>query len=414
MNALDKSQAIIQFDLNGNILSANKNFLGALGYANESEIKGRHHSMFVDPIYAQSAAYKAFWASLRAGHFQAGQYQRVGKNDKEVWIQATYNPVTDASGKPYKVIKFASDITQSVVKTRASFDKVQALIYFDMDGIISDANANFLSATGYSLAEIKGQHHKMFCDAAYVNSDSYREFWGALNRGELQAGEFLRYGKGGREIWLSASYTVRYDNGGKPYQVVKYASDITQDKQRTSDINQSINSVSTASQQLNSSIGEISGSLSVTKQAVDAVEGQSVTANASVQNLLSSADSMSDVVKIIHDISNQINLLALNAAIEAARAGDAGRGFAVVADEVKKLASKAGQSSEKIAGEISGIQHIVNDVASSLDQITHSLQEVVGTTATVAASVEQQSAVTNEISMNMVNIQDLVNVRKAA
>lgn len=123
---------------------------------------------------------------------------------------------------------------------------------------------------------------------------------------------------------------------------------------------------------------------------------------------------MSEVVKIIHDISNQINLLALNAAIEAARAGDAGRGFAVVADEVKKLASKAGQSSEKIAGEISGIQHTVSDVANALNLIMNSLQEVVGTTATVAASVEQQSAVTNEISMNMLNIQDLVNVRKAA
>lgn len=406
--ALDRSQAIIHFDTDGTIQWANRNFLSVLGYRLE-EIKGRHHSMFIDPAFAGSNDYKDFWAGLRVGRFQAGQYRRMGKGGREIWLQATYSPIQDASGKPYKVVKFASDITNSIVKTKEAFDRVQALIYFNMDGVIQDANANFLSYTGYALGDIVGQHHRIFCDRDYASSPHYVEFWAALNRGDIQTGEFQRFGKGGREIWLQASYTVKYDNDGKPCQVVKYANDITAQKQARVETNQAIGQISSATHELTSAIMDISKGISVAKDAAENVHDQSTAANAAMLRLLSSAQSMSTVLKSIQDISDQINLLALNAAIEAARAGDAGRGFAVVAEEVKRLASQARVSADKTSGEIDSIQKISDEVAAELEHIRHSVGSVTETTNTVAAAVEEQSAVTQQISGNMARINQLIN-----
>lgn len=408
MKALDTSQAVIHFDLNGHVLDANRNFLQTLGYNSLTDIKGRHHSMFVDPTYAQTSEYKQFWDHLRAGKFQAAQFKRVGRNNKEVWIQATYNPIIGNNGKPFKVVKFASDITNSVVKTKEAFDKVQALIYFGMDGIIQDANENFLRCTGYSLEEIRGQHHRIFCYPDYANSADYKRFWEALNRGDIQTGEFQRVGRGGRNIWLNASYTVRYDNDGKPCQVVKYANDITRKRQVQQETGDSINAVTAATAELTNSITEISRNMGITRDAARTVQGQSNTASSSVGEMVSSAKAMGEVLTLIQNISDQINLLALNAAIEAARAGDAGRGFAVVADEVKRLASQASSSTDKISGEIRGIQDIASSVAHSITQIQSSVNEVVETTTAVAAATEEQSAVTNEISNNMTTINRLM------
>jgi methyl-accepting chemotaxis protein len=232
LEAISKSQAIIEFNLDGTVLTANDNFLHVLGYE-LGDIVGRHHRIFVEPAYAASAEYQAFWERLRRGQFDAAEYKRIGKGGQEVWIQASYNPVFDAKGKPSKVVKIAVDVTAQKLAAAdaqgqlAAISKSQAVIEFNMDGEVLTANANFCAALGYQLDEIKGRHHRMFVEPSYANGDEYRQFWDRLRRGEYQAAEYLRLGKGGKEVWIQASYNPILDPDGRPYKVVKYATDIT-------------------------------------------------------------------------------------------------------------------------------------------------------------------------------------------
>jgi methyl-accepting chemotaxis protein len=240
-DALGRSQAVIEFGMDGTILTANDNFLKTLGYS-LGEIQGKHHSMFVDPSERDSAAYRDFWAALKRGEYQAAEYKRIGKGGKEVWIQATYNPVLDGNGKPVKVVKFATDITARKIKSMedagqiAAIGRAQAVIAFEMNGNIVTANENFLKALGYALAEIQGKHHSMFVEQAERNSAAYREFWARLNRGENQSAEYKRIGKGGKEVWILASYNPVLDEKGKPFRVVKFATDVTSQKLSTADL----------------------------------------------------------------------------------------------------------------------------------------------------------------------------------
>jgi len=240
VEAIGKSQAVIEFKLDGTIVTANPNFLGAIGYTLD-EIEGKHHSMFVDPATRESAAYREFWASLNRGEFQAAQYRRLGKGGREIWIQASYNPILDAKGKPVGVIKFATDITAQKIQSMeeagkiAAMSRAQAVIEFDMDGTIVTANDNFLGAMGYSLAEIQGKHHSLFVTPADRDSAAYREFWAKLNRGEFEAAEYKRIGKGGKEVWILATYNPILNDAGKPFKVVKFATDVTQHKLKAAD-----------------------------------------------------------------------------------------------------------------------------------------------------------------------------------
>ncbi|HZD89804.1 MAG TPA: methyl-accepting chemotaxis protein [Pseudolabrys sp.] len=230
--AINKAQAVIEFTTDGKIESANENFLQVMGYT-LAEIKGQHHGMFVEPSYRQSTAYRAFWDKLGRGELDAGQYKRIGKGGKEVWIQASYNPILDANGKAFKVVKFATDITEQKLRNAdyegqiAAIGKAQAVIEFSLDGKILNANENFLKTLGYTLAEIKGQHHSMFVEPAYRESAEYRAFWERLGHGEYDAGQYSRVGKAGNEIWIQASYNPILNADGKPFKVVKYATDVT-------------------------------------------------------------------------------------------------------------------------------------------------------------------------------------------
>ncbi len=233
--AIGKSMGTIEFNMDGTVITANENFLSVINYALD-EVKGRHHRMFVDPAFANSSEYRAFWEKLGRGEYEAGEYKRIAKGGREVWIQASYNPILDASGKPVKVVKYASDITAQKVRNAdfqgqlAAIGKSMGTIEFNMDGTVITANENFLSVINYSLDEVKGRHHRMFVDPVFANSGDYRAFWEKLGRGEYEAGEYKRIGKGGREVWLQASYNPILDLNGKPYKVVKYASDITPQK----------------------------------------------------------------------------------------------------------------------------------------------------------------------------------------
>ena len=407
--AIGRAQAVIEFNLDGTIITANENFLGALGYS-LAEIQGKHHSMFVAPSERESSAYREFWATLNRGEFRSGEYKRFGKGAKEIWILASYNPILDDTGKPFKVVKFASDVTAEKLRAAdfagqiEAIGKSQAVIEFNMDGVVLNANENFLATLGYSLSEIQGKHHSMFMPAEERDSPAYREFWATLNRGEFQSGEYKRIGRGGKEAWIQASYNPIRDLNGKPYKVVKYATDTTAQviaRMKAEKVRGMMESVAAGAEELNASVREISEAMSKSKDtannAVDRVEA----ADQQAQRLSAAAESMRSIVQLIGDITGQINLLALNATIELARAGEAGRGFAVVAAEVKNLANQAKQATDKIEQEIGNLNGISGDVLTALESIKKAIQSVNEYVTSTAAAVEEQSAVTSEMSTGM-------------
>ncbi len=238
LQAIGKAQAVIEFSLDGRILTANENFLATVGYS-LAEIQGQHHSMFVEPALRTSAEYRLFWEKLGRGEYDAGQYKRVGKAGREVWIEASYNPIFDMSGKPFKVVKYATDITAAKLQAAdfagqlRAIGKAQAVIEFSLDGKILNANENFLATLGYTLAEIKGQHHSMFVEPDVRQSAEYRLFWDKLGRGEYDAGQYKRVCKSGKKIWIQASYNPIFDMEGRPFKVVKFATDVTGQKLRS-------------------------------------------------------------------------------------------------------------------------------------------------------------------------------------
>lgn len=413
ISAIGKSQAIIEFDMSGIILNANDHFLRTTGYMLD-EIRGRHHRMFADPDYAASAGYEEFWQRLRNGEYAAGEYQRFGKGGKEVWIQASYNPILDMNDKPFKVVKYATDITADKLRNAdyagqiSAIGKSQAVIEFDMNGIILNANSNFLQAMGYALDEIRGKHHRMFADQAYASSTDYEQFWQQLRRGEYAVGEFQRFGKGGKEVWIQASYNPIMDMSNKPFKVVKYATDITMQMRArieaghvTHQMAATTHGVASAAEQLTASISEISKNMGQSKLAVDDIINKTRQADELMIRLKNTSEYMENVVQLIRSIAGQVNLLALNATIEAARAGEAGRGFAVVAAEVKNLATQTGRATDDIATQINAMQNVAAEVAASALAISNASNSVGEYVGSVASAIEEQSAVTQEISSRM-------------
>jgi methyl-accepting chemotaxis protein len=454
LQAIGKAQAVIEFNLDGTVITANDNFLNALGYRLE-EIKGQHHSLFVDPVYRASAEYKQFWRDLNDGKYQAAEYKRIGKGGKEVWIQASYNPIFDLNGKPFKVVKYATDISAAKVTNINSqrqieeINRTQAVIEFTNEGICLSANDNFCNAMGYRLEEIKGKHHSTFVDPAYRDSADYRQFWRDLNDGKFQTAEFKRIGKGGREVWLQATYNPMLDINGRVNKVVKFATDITArmvaeanlkvtiksvtenaqalssaseeltavSQQMSSNseetatqanvvaaaseqVTKNVTTVAASAEEMSASIKEIAKNANdAAKVATDAVKAASDT-NKTVAKLGESSIEIGKVIKVITSIAQQTNLLALNATIEAARAGEAGKGFAVVANEVKELAKQTATATEDISQKIEAIQNDTKGAVVAIDQIGKIINQINDIQNTIASAVEEQTATTNEIARN--------------
>ena len=579
--AISKSQAVIEFNLDGTIITANENFLNVLGYELD-EVVGKHHRIFCENSYSKSQDYKDFWAKLNKGEYDDGEYKRITKNGEEIWIQASYNPILDAEGKAVKVVKFATDITKQKLMNAefegkvAAISKAQAVIEFNLDGTIITANNNFLNVLGYELDEVVGKHHRIFCENSYSKSDEYKDFWAKLNKGEYDAGEYKRITKNGDDVWIQATYNPILDVEGNPIKVVKFASDITEaykaktvnkryssmmenmpvnslfcdidlnvrymnpsskrtlemleqhlpvkvsdiiggsidvfhkdpahqrkilsdpknlpfrseitigpefvdllataiydengkqlgsmitwgviSEQKKTEIREAkINeimentlnliaenaetlgsasvelsaianqitstsaettsqatSIASAADELSSNVSTVAASaeemsfsvIEISQSAQDAAkigaEAVNVATNASVtiNELGESSQEIGKVIRTITSIAQQTNLLALNATIEAARAGEAGKGFAVVANEVKELAKQTATATEDISEKIESIQKSTKDAISSIEQIGDIISKINDNQTTIASAVEEQTATINEVARN--------------
>ena len=377
LSAIYKHVAYIEFTPEGKILDANQLFLDTVGYKKEQVI-GKHHRMFCDSDYAESNEYTQFWQSLQAAKSTNGTFMRFKANGDKLWLEATYFPV-EVNGVVTKVIKVASDITKSYVQRKSqealteALDKALATIEFNPDGTIIKANKNFLSTVGYSLAQIVGQHHKMFCtDSFYKNNP---RFWEELSEGQFKSGKFQRITSEGAEIWLEATYNPILDDKGNVIKIVKFASNITErikDNEAVSEAAQiayesAVSSAQTAKKGSYILHDAIANSDAIVSQVLKSVD--------LIKNLNEQSAVIGSIVSTISSIADQTNLLALNAAIEAARAGEYGRGFAVVADEVRQLAASTSSSTNEIATVVKNNQELTNDISKQITSVSDSSEQ---------------------------------------
>ncbi|MDC8830219.1 PAS domain-containing methyl-accepting chemotaxis protein [Alteromonas sp. chi3] len=392
LDAIKQHVGMISFKPDGTIIDANDLLLKVVGYQSE-ELEGKHHRILCNANYASSEEYQQFWRDLARGEFKKGCFLRRNKHGDCVWLEATYFPVKNAQGEVVRILKLANDVTakqrelmDNLAKLTA-LDRSTAVIEFKPDGTIVNANQNFLDTMKVSLDDIKGKHHRIFCDDKFYKNNP--DFWEKLARGGLETGRFQRIDSQGNTVWLEATYNPVFDEYNKVTKVLKFATNITS---RVEAARNAIALASETSEKTAVHTDDAVKSLSEAESLSATIQRLVTGATQSSEKLSQQSADIRNIVSTIRSIAEQTNLLALNAAIEAARAGEAGRGFAVVADEVRTLAARAASATEEI-------EDVVNTNAVLIADINEQTQSIF-------TSTEESQKAIESVSLNVKDARD--------
>ncbi|HDO1319504.1 PAS domain-containing methyl-accepting chemotaxis protein [Aeromonas veronii] len=375
-DAVHGSVATITFTPDGTVLTANDLFLNVVGFS-APEVIGQHHRIFCDKLYAQSSDYQQFWADLKQGRSRTGVFQRFNKRGEAIWLEATYFPVK-LRGVVTKVIKIAADITEHHLQLLSqqavvtALDRSLAVIEFTPGGEVIAANGNFLHTMGYTLAQVQGKHHRIFCDDQFYRDQPH--FWDELGRGQFKSGLFCRQNSHGSKVWLEATYNPILDDNRRVVKVIKFASDITERINKSDAVREAAMLAHDAARETLNCAERGAGLLSSVVDTSSLIASQLTHSIGLINQLNEQSRSIEAIVSTISSIADQTNLLALNAAIEAARAGDQGRGFAVVADEVRQLAARTSLSTDEIAKVVQNNRELTAKVTSEMSDVASSAE----------------------------------------
>ncbi|AYA66075.1 methyl-accepting chemotaxis protein [Alteromonas sp. RKMC-009] len=393
--SLRDEMIFVKLDHAGRIEKVNRLFEEELGYRG-SEVEGKHFLDFVPSIAKGTDYYKKLHQAMESNHHYSGAIEFTRKNGEEAWLRGVMQPILDNNGRVHHFSVNLNDLTRTITMSKEHEDLVEALhkstavIEFDLNGHILDANAAFLGAVKYSLKDIKGKHHRMFCTDEEASSEKYKQFWSKLDRGEFVAGRFQRVDAQGNALWLEATYNPIHDTHGRLYKVVKFATEITAQVQQEQAVANAADIAYHTSNNTDAVARKGKDVINKVLEEMSTLSEQMDKAKEGIHALDSQSQQIATIISSISAIADQTNLLALNAAIEAARAGDQGRGFAVVADEVRQLASRTSEATEEIVNVVKHNQTLAADAVELVNKGDERAQ-------TGLAFAEEAGAVIDEI-----------------